>query len=300
MPSSHLILCRPLLLLAPVPPSIRIFSNESTLCMRWPKYWSCSASASVLPMDTQDWSLGWAGWISLQSKGLSRVFSNTTKASILQCSAFFLVQLSHPYMTTVVLNSLNFSFSVKCLISSLILKEIHAGQSNLGSVFFPFITSNISCHSLLACRLSSAISTVNFMGFPLYVTCCFSLAALNIFSLCLILLVWSICVLACFSLGLFCMGFSVLLGLDYFLFHDRKFLTIIFSKNFSDPLLFSFSSGTPIIQMLLQLILPQRSLQLSLSFFILFSLSCSSAVISTILSSSSLIHFSASIILLFI
>ena len=62
-----------------------------------------SASASVLPKNTQDWSpLGWTGWISLQSKGLSRVFSNTTvqKASILQCSAFFTVQLSHPYMTT--------------------------------------------------------------------------------------------------------------------------------------------------------------------------------------------------------
>ena len=105
------------------------------------------------------------------------------------------------------------------------------------------------------------------MGFPLYVTCCFSLAAFNIFSLCLILLVWFICVLACFSLGLFCMGFSVLLGLDYFLFHDRKFLTIISLKIFSDPLLFSFSSGTPVIQMLPQLILPQRSLWLSSSFF---------------------------------
>ena len=60
-----------------------------------------SATVSVLPMNTQDWSpLGWAGWISLHSKGLSRVFSNSSKASILQCSAFFIVQLSHPYMTT--------------------------------------------------------------------------------------------------------------------------------------------------------------------------------------------------------
>ena len=75
MPSSHLILCRPLLLLPPIPLSIRVFSNESTLHMRWPRV---SASASVLPMNTQDWSpLGWTGWISLQSKGLSRVFSNT-------------------------------------------------------------------------------------------------------------------------------------------------------------------------------------------------------------------------------
>ena len=78
MPSSHLILCRPLLFRPPVPPSIRVFSNESTLHKRWPKF-GVSASASVLPMNIQNWSpLGWTGWISLQSKGLSRVFSNTT------------------------------------------------------------------------------------------------------------------------------------------------------------------------------------------------------------------------------
>ena len=70
MPSSHLILYRPLLLLPSIPPSIRVFSNESTLHLRWPKYWSFSFK-SVLPMNTQDWSpLGWTGWISLKSKGL--------------------------------------------------------------------------------------------------------------------------------------------------------------------------------------------------------------------------------------
>ena len=75
MPSSHLNLCRPLLLLPPIPPSIRVFSNESTLHMRWPMYWSFSFSINP----TQDWSpLEWTGWISLQSKGLSRVFSSTT------------------------------------------------------------------------------------------------------------------------------------------------------------------------------------------------------------------------------
>ena len=90
MPSSHLILCLPLLLLPPIPPSIRVFSNKSTLCMRC---WSIgvSPSASVLPMNTQDWSpLGWTGWVSLQSKGLSRVFSNTT----VQKHQFFGTQLS--------------------------------------------------------------------------------------------------------------------------------------------------------------------------------------------------------------
>ena len=77
MSSSHLILCHPLLLLPPIPPSIRVFSNESTLTWGGQSI-GVSASASVLPMNTQDWSpLGWTGWISLQSKGLSTVFSNT-------------------------------------------------------------------------------------------------------------------------------------------------------------------------------------------------------------------------------
>ena len=77
MPSNHLILCHPLLLLPPIPPSIRAFSNESTLRMRWPKYWSFSFNISP----SNEYSgliFGWTGWISLQSKGLSRVFSNTT------------------------------------------------------------------------------------------------------------------------------------------------------------------------------------------------------------------------------
>ena len=90
MPSSHLILCHPLLLLPPIPPSIRVFSNESTLPMRWPKYWSFSFSI-ILPKNTHDRSpLEWTGWISLQYKGLSRVFSNTT----VQKHQFFGAQLT--------------------------------------------------------------------------------------------------------------------------------------------------------------------------------------------------------------
>ena len=90
MPSSHLILCHLLLLLPPIPPSIRVLSNESTLRMRWPKYW-VSASESFLPKKSQGWSPSeWTGWISLQSKGLSRVFSNTT----IQKHQFFGAQLS--------------------------------------------------------------------------------------------------------------------------------------------------------------------------------------------------------------
>ena len=89
--SSHLILCRPLLLLPSIFPSIRIFSNKSTLHIRWPSI-GVSALTSVLPMNTQDQCspLGWTGWISLQSKGLSRVFSNTT----VQKHQFFGAQLS--------------------------------------------------------------------------------------------------------------------------------------------------------------------------------------------------------------
>ena len=82
MPSSHLVLCRPLFLLPPIPPSIRVFSNESTLRMRWPKYWSFSFS--IIPSKEHP------GLISLQSKGLSRVFSNTT----VQKHQFFGAQLS--------------------------------------------------------------------------------------------------------------------------------------------------------------------------------------------------------------
>ena len=89
MPSSHLILSRPLLLLPPIPPSIRVFSNESNLCIRWPKYWSFSFSISPSKdWSTQDWSP--LEWISLQSKGLSRVFSSTT----VQKHQFFGAQLS--------------------------------------------------------------------------------------------------------------------------------------------------------------------------------------------------------------
>ena len=90
MPSSHLFLCRPLLLLPPNPPSIRVFSNESTLRMRWPKYWSFSFSISPSNEHPGLISLGWTGWISLQSKELSRVFSNTT----VQKHQFFSTQLS--------------------------------------------------------------------------------------------------------------------------------------------------------------------------------------------------------------
>ena len=90
MLSSHLIFCCPLLLLPPIPPSIRVLSNESALRMRWPKYWSFSFSISPFNEHPGLTPLGWTGWIALQSKGLPRVFSNTT----VQKHQFFGSQLS--------------------------------------------------------------------------------------------------------------------------------------------------------------------------------------------------------------
>ena len=95
MPSNHLILCCPLLLLSSIFPSIRVFSLESGLHIRWSKYWSFSFNISP-SVNAQDWSpLGWIGWISLQSKGLSRVFSNTTVQKHQFCTQLSLQSNSH-------------------------------------------------------------------------------------------------------------------------------------------------------------------------------------------------------------
>ena len=99
MPSNHLLLCHSLLLLQSFPAS-RVFSNESAFCIRWPKYWSFSFSIS-LSMNIQGrFSLGWTGWISLQSKGLSRVFSNTQFESISSSGLSLLYGPPPPYVTT--------------------------------------------------------------------------------------------------------------------------------------------------------------------------------------------------------
>ena len=102
MPSSHLILCCPLLLLPPIPHSIRVFSNESTLCTRWWKYWSfsCSISPSNEHPGLISFRMDWLDLLAVQRTLKSLLQHHSSKASILQCSAFFTVQLSHPYMTT--------------------------------------------------------------------------------------------------------------------------------------------------------------------------------------------------------
>ena len=102
MPSSHLILCCPLLLLPPIPPSIRVFSNESALHMRWPKYWSFSFSVSPSKehLGLISFRMVWLDLLAVQGTLKSLLQHHSSKASILRHSAFFTVQLSHPYMTT--------------------------------------------------------------------------------------------------------------------------------------------------------------------------------------------------------
>ena len=160
----------------------------------------------------------------------------------------------------------------------------------------------MSCHSLLACRVSAERSAVNLMGIPLFVICCFSFAAFNNFSFYL-----SFDSLINICLHMFLLWFilyGTLWGSWTWLTISFpilwKFSIIISSSIFSVTFFFSSSSGTPIIRMLVHLMLSQRSLKLSWILFILLSLFCSVVVISTILSPRSLIRSSASVILLLI
>ena len=98
MPSSHLILCHPLLLLPPIPPSTGVFSNQSTLHMRWPKYWSFSPSNEHPGLTS--FRMDWLDLLAVQGTRKSLLQHYSSKASIFRHSAFFTVQLSHPYMTT--------------------------------------------------------------------------------------------------------------------------------------------------------------------------------------------------------
>ena len=102
MTSSHLILCRPLLFLPPILPSIRVFASESTLCVKWPEYWSFSFS--IIPSKEHPglifFRMDWLDLLAVQGTLKSLLQHHSSKASILQCSAFFTVQLSQPYMTT--------------------------------------------------------------------------------------------------------------------------------------------------------------------------------------------------------
>ena len=129
MPSNHLILCRPLLLLPSIPPSIRVFSNESALHMRWPKYWSFSLSIS--PSDEHpgliSFRMDWLDLLAVQGTLKSLLQHHSLKASILRRSVFFTVQLSHPYMTTgktIALTSRTFVGKVMSLLLNMLSRLV--------------------------------------------------------------------------------------------------------------------------------------------------------------------------------
>ena len=137
MPSSHLILCHPLLLLPPIPPSIRVFSSESALRIRWPKYWSFSFSISPFNEHPGLISFGmdWLDLLAIQGTLKSLLQHHSSKTSILQCSAFFTVQLSHPYMTTgktIVLTRRTFVGKVMSLLFNMLSRLVitFANQSH--------------------------------------------------------------------------------------------------------------------------------------------------------------------------
>ena len=129
MPSSHLILCHPLLLLPPIPPSIRVFSNESALHMRWPKH--CSFSFSISPWNEHpgliSFRMDWLNFLAIQGTRKSLLQLHSSKASIFQCSAFFTVQLSHPYMTprkTIALTRRTFVGKVMSLLFNMLSRLV--------------------------------------------------------------------------------------------------------------------------------------------------------------------------------
>ena len=134
MPSSHLILCRPLLLLPPIPPSIRVFSSESILHMKWPKYWSFSLSISPSNehLGLISFRMYWLDLLAVQGTLKSLLLHHSSKASILWHSSFFTVQLSHPYMTTgktIALTRRTFFDKVMSLLFNML--------SRLAITFFP-------------------------------------------------------------------------------------------------------------------------------------------------------------------
>ena len=129
MPSSHLILCRPLLLLPSIFPSIRVFSNESVLRIRWPKYWSFCISASNEYSGLISFGIDWIDLVAVQGTLKSVLQHQSLKISVLQHSAFFMIQLSHPYMTTgktVALTIQTFVGKVMCLLFNMLSRFVIA------------------------------------------------------------------------------------------------------------------------------------------------------------------------------
>ena len=146
MPSSHLILCRPLLLLPPIPPSIRVFSNESTRRMRWPKYWSFSFSISTskeIP-GLISFRMDWLDLPAVQGTLKSLLEHHSSKASILWRSAFFTVQLSHPYMTT----GKTIALTRRTFVDHFICYQIFGHIVVHSTSFYPFTVLESSSNAL--------------------------------------------------------------------------------------------------------------------------------------------------------
>ena len=149
MLSSHLILCCPLLFLPSIFPSIRVFSNESVLCIRWPKYWSFSFS--IIPSSEYSklisFRMDWLDLLAVQGTLKSLLQHHSSKASILQLSAFFMVQLSHPYMTTgktIALTRWTFVSKVMSLLSNMLSRLVIAFLPR-SKHFFNFIAAVTIC-----------------------------------------------------------------------------------------------------------------------------------------------------------
>ena len=177
MPSSHLILCRPLLLLPSIPPSIRVFFNESALHIRWPKYWSFSFSISPCTEHPGliSFRMDWLDLLAVQGTLKSLLQHHSSKASILWCSAFFTVQLSHPYMTTGKTIALSRWTSVGkvmlfSMLSRLVITFLPRSKHLLiswlqspSAVIFRLKNINSKEHvflSFTSCRVTSKIQTV--------------------------------------------------------------------------------------------------------------------------------------------
>ena len=169
MPSNHLILCRPFLLLPSIFPNIRVFSNESALRMSWPKYWSCSfkiSPANECP-GLISFVMDWLDLLAVQGTLKSLLQHHSSKASILQCSAFFIVQLSHPYMTTGKTIALT-RWTVFDKVMSLLFKML----SRLVITFLPrskrLLISWLQSPSAVILGLPKIKSATVFHCFPIY------------------------------------------------------------------------------------------------------------------------------------
>ena len=157
MPSNHLLVCRPLLLLPPIPSSIRVFSIESALPLRWPKYWSFSFNISPSNEHTGliSFRMDWLDLLAVQGTLKTLLQHHSSKASILQCSAFFIVQLSHPYMTigkTIALTRRAFVGKVMCLLFNMLPRLVIAFLPRSSHLLIswlqaPPLPGILKCHS---------------------------------------------------------------------------------------------------------------------------------------------------------